>query len=213
MISESLKGLVVPLESIDPDPKNARKHNPRNLASIKQSLERFGQTKPVVVGADGKTIIAGNGTWQAARELGWTHIAAAKTKLKDGEAIAYGIADNRTSELAEWDSETLADLVGDLDEDLQSTLSFNDKELGRLLGEDTHKGAENDNPNGFLQTQETYEARQVRVMTFFFEQEVYVKVVERLDQVMSDHGLDSHAEAIEFMCTGEVSAEDSSSEA
>jgi hypothetical protein len=48
------------------DPANVRKHNERNLESIKASLARFGQQKPIVVGRDG-VVIAGNGTLAAAR--------------------------------------------------------------------------------------------------------------------------------------------------
>ncbi len=38
-----------PIDSVSPDPANARKHGQRNLDAIVGSLRRFGQQKPIVV--------------------------------------------------------------------------------------------------------------------------------------------------------------------
>ena len=62
---------TVPLTSLTPDPLNARKHNRRNIDAIKASLSKFGQRKPIVVTNDG-TVIAGNGTLEAATSLALT---------------------------------------------------------------------------------------------------------------------------------------------
>lgn len=110
-ISSSLSAHVVPIASLKPDPKNARKHPERNLSAIKDSLQSFGQQKPVVVRPDG-TIIAGNGLVEAAKLLGWENVAAVVTELDDRNATAFGIADNRTAELADWDYTVLAELMG-----------------------------------------------------------------------------------------------------
>ena len=56
-----LKVETVALAKLALDPRNARRHPERNLESIKASLARFGQQKPIVVDADGVTV-AGNGT-------------------------------------------------------------------------------------------------------------------------------------------------------
>jgi len=96
------------------DPANVRLHDARNLEAIKQSLEKFGQQKPIVVDGDG-IVRAGNGTLMAARELGWKTISAVRTELTGDEAIAYAVADNRTAELAEWDRAELAALLDRLD--------------------------------------------------------------------------------------------------
>lgn len=96
----------VKISTLIPDPSNARKHDQKNLDSIKGSLAKFGQQKPLVV--DYKNIvIAGNGTLAAAKELGWDEIDIVRTALKGSELTAYGLADNRTGELASWDMEAL----------------------------------------------------------------------------------------------------------
>lgn len=103
----------VPVEELRPDPANARTHPPENLRAIRSSLSRFGQQRPLVVRPDG-TIIAGNGTYQAARELGWTEVAVVEFAGTDEEARAFAIADNRTAELAAWNAELLAEHLEEL---------------------------------------------------------------------------------------------------
>src|SRR5438874_8509523 len=95
---------TLPISSLHLDPANARRHPARNLDAIKASLARFGQQKPIVVDAAG-ICRAGNGTLAAARALGWATIRAVRTPLAGAEAAAYAIADNRTAELAEWDTD------------------------------------------------------------------------------------------------------------
>jgi ParB family chromosome partitioning protein len=104
---------TVPLGSISFDPANTRKHSRRNLDAIKASLRRFGQQKPIVVDAKG-IVLAGNGTLAAATELGWSEIQIVRTALAGVDATAFGIADNRTAELAEWD-ENLGDVLASLE--------------------------------------------------------------------------------------------------
>lgn len=96
------------------DPANARKHGPKNLGAIKGSLARFGQQKPIII-SDAGVVIAGNGTLAAAMELGWTEIDCVRTKLSGSDLTAFGIADNRSAELAEWDPENLGALLSALD--------------------------------------------------------------------------------------------------
>ena len=90
------------------DPSNARKHSQRNLDAIAASLKKFGQRKPIVVHKG--VVLAGNGTLEAAKTLGWTEIEVAEVP-SDWDldtAKAYALADNRTAELAEWDESELA---------------------------------------------------------------------------------------------------------
>ena len=117
------------------DPANVRQHSARNLDAIKGSLARFGQQKPIVVGPDG-VVVAGNGTLEAAKSLGWQKIDAVKTGLKGSDRTAFAIADNRTSELAEWDDAALAEQLSALaidDEELLAAAGFDEAELEKLI--------------------------------------------------------------------------------
>ena len=133
-ITEGLRRLAVPLGPLVLDPNNARTHDKRNIRAIKQSLSRFGQRKAIVVRKDGNIVTAGNGTVTAARQLGWKHIAAVVTNDTASSAAAYAIADNRTAELAEWDTEELAGILKDLQGDFDlPDMGFTSKELQTML--------------------------------------------------------------------------------
>lgn len=135
-IAEQLQFLALRVSDLTPDPANARRHPSRNLEAIKASLRLYGQRKPLVVRREGLVVEAGNGTLEAAKALGWTHIAAVLVDDDPVTATGYAIADNRTAELAVWDEEALAALLGQLQlEELDlDALGWSDDELSQLLG-------------------------------------------------------------------------------
>lgn len=110
----------VKIAELRPDPQNVRTHDAQNLQAIARSLDAFGQRKPLVWARanDGSlVVIAGNGTLEAAKALGWSEIVIAEVP-KDWDADkarAYAIADNRTAELADWDQVTLASAMLELE--------------------------------------------------------------------------------------------------
>ena len=119
------------------DPANARKHDQRNVKAIADSLQRFGQQKPIVVDKS-KVVRAGNGTLEAARMLGWDEITCVMTSLTGSEATAYAIADNRTAELAEWDDPVLMATLQSLeyeDRELLEACGYTEAELEKLICE------------------------------------------------------------------------------
>ena len=128
----ALKTETVPIESISTDPANARSHGERNLEAIRDSLRAFGQQKPIVVDGRG-IVIAGNGTLEAAKRLGWTEIAIVRTDLEPGQATAFGIADNRTAELADWNDEVLRSLLDTMDDEMLRVLAFDQKEIDAMV--------------------------------------------------------------------------------
>lgn len=108
---------VVNTADLQLDPGNARKHGRKNLDAIKNSLTAFGQRRPLVVMPD-MTVIAGNGTLEAMRELGWEQVSITMTPTDwtKEQAKAYALADNRTAELAEWDNTQLSATLAELDQ-------------------------------------------------------------------------------------------------
>lgn len=134
-ILTQLDPLIVDIDSLNQDSENARLHPERNMASIKDSLCLYGQCKPVVVQRWSErkqmenVIVAGNGTTAAAKELGWDKIAAVITDMTDTEAAGYGLADNRTAELAKWDFEVVARLDALLREQGVDPVGFSADEL------------------------------------------------------------------------------------
>lgn len=146
----------VPIDTLHPDPQNVRVHPEKNLQAIRDSLTAFGQQKPLVVTPDG-LILAGNGTWTAARQLAWTHIAVQITTLDPGQARAYAVADNRTGELALWDEAGLADLLRSLQEQALPLPGWNDDDLRALIQAPTPEIAEGEvHPDRGAELRETY---------------------------------------------------------
>jgi len=132
-IAEPLRPLALPIDTLVPDAANARKHDEKNIEAIVRSLQRFGQRLPIVVQKQGMIVRAGNGRLEAAKRLGWKHMACVVVDEQSVDATAYAIADNRTAELATWDDETLASLLQSLPEDARLDAGYKVEDLGALL--------------------------------------------------------------------------------
>jgi DNA modification methylase len=127
------------------DAVNARSHDLKNIEAIKGSLKRFGQQKPIVVTPE-NIVIAGNGTLEAARQLGWKEIWAHVTDLKGVDRTAFALADNRSAELATWDDEILGKTLQALREenfDLDS-IGFDTSDLDKFLDDKSKDGLTDD---------------------------------------------------------------------
>ena len=134
-IDERLRPLAVLVKTLTPDPDNARKHPDENIDAIIKSLRQFGQRRPLVVQKNGMIVRAGNGVLTAAKELNWSHVAAIIIDEDDATAKAYGIADNRTGDLSEFDERELAAILEELEaenEALIESVGFNAAKINQL---------------------------------------------------------------------------------
>lgn len=127
------------LADLTSDPRNARRHNPRNVGMIEKALNEVGAARSIVVD-ENNVVLAGNATIEAAAQAGIervqvidadgeTLIAVRRSGLTDEQKARLALYDNRTAELAEWDASVLAELAQETD---LSGL-FNDDELAALL--------------------------------------------------------------------------------
>jgi ParB family chromosome partitioning protein len=95
-------------------PDNARAHD-ADEPVLDESLRRFGQRKPIVAKREyrglANVVLAGNGTLEAARRLGWSHVATAWFDGTDDEAREYAVADNASAERSRWDADALRALA------------------------------------------------------------------------------------------------------
>ena len=124
-----------PLDRLQPYARNAKTHGPDQVAKIAASIAEFGWTVPVLVAEDGE-VIAGHGRILAAQSLGLTEAPViVLPHLSEEQRRAYRIADNKLTELGEWDEALLsAELQALLAEDFDlSVVGFSVGEIYRLL--------------------------------------------------------------------------------
>ena len=138
-VAPGLQAMTVTVRSLTSDPDNARRHDERNLAAIAASLERFGQQAPIVyANRRGKRVVVkGNGLLAAARSLGWAHVAAIRSDLRDRALRAYAIADNRTGDLSAFDQHLLTIQLQEL-QDAEfglDAVGFTDEDLAKLVAD------------------------------------------------------------------------------
>jgi ParB-like chromosome segregation protein Spo0J len=113
MIHESLKESIIDINSVEPHPKNARQGD---VGMIATSLELNGQYRPIIIQESTGFIIAGNHTWKAAKNLGWTEIAATKLSVDEDQSMRILLADNKANDLASYDDSDLLNLLIEMNE-------------------------------------------------------------------------------------------------
>lgn len=110
--SDVLREHLVEVRTLRRFPRNPRRGQVRLIAD---SLDRFGQVRPILVDAKSR-IVAGNHTFMAVKELGWTHVAAIPNKFRnEAEAKAYLLADNRLPELGHYEQDQLLALLEEVE--------------------------------------------------------------------------------------------------
>ena len=113
------------IKDLKPDPRNARRHNPRNIGQIENSLRQYGAARSIVIDEAGE-IIAGHGVVEAAAQAGIERvrvveasgheiIAVQRKGLTKKEKAELSIADNRASDLSDFDPGILKDLSAEID--------------------------------------------------------------------------------------------------
>ena len=107
------------IEQIKTDQVYPYENNPRNndkaVEAVAQSIEKFGFRQPIVIDKN-NVIITGHTRLKAAEKLGLEKVPCIRaTDLTDEQIRAYRIADNKVSELSEWDADLLEVELGELE--------------------------------------------------------------------------------------------------
>ena len=128
------------IKDLVPDPKNRRKHTPRNVGMIVDALHKVGAGRSIVIDENNE-VLAGNATIEAAGEAGITQlkvidatgdeiVAVRRTGLTTDQKRDLAIFDNRTGELADWDADQL---LKDVEVGVDLSSFFREDELSSLL--------------------------------------------------------------------------------
>jgi len=108
-ISHALQVTIRAIDSLLPDPTNAREHPPRQIQQLARSIHTFGFNCPVLIDGEGQ-VIAGHGRLLAAQSLGWKQVPTICLEhLTPTQVQAYRIADNRLTDCSTWNDRLLAE--------------------------------------------------------------------------------------------------------
>jgi DNA modification methylase len=98
------------------DPHNTRTHSDKQVQQIASSIQSFGFNVPVLIGQDSH-VLAGHGRLLACRLLGIDQVPVIRLEhLSEHQRRAFMIADNRLTEISEWDDRLLAQQLKALSE-------------------------------------------------------------------------------------------------
>ena len=128
---------VVDIESIKPYPDNPRLITEEAVLLVAHSLKKYGWKQPIVVDSE-NVVVVGHTRLEAAITLGMTtvpvHVA---DDLSEDEIRAYRIADNKTSELTDWDDARLtAEIESLLEADMSlADMGFDEAALAELVAQ------------------------------------------------------------------------------
>jgi len=125
---------IADITSIKPYENNPRKLKDAAIEKVAMSLKEYGFRQPIVVDKD-RIIVVGHTRYRASKKLGFKEVPITVTPE---QINAYRIADNRTAEESEWDSELLAMEIKDLEaKDFKlDLLGFNEDQLNDILFEE-----------------------------------------------------------------------------
>ena len=127
-----------PIKSIRPYEKNPRR-NDEAVEAVAASIREFGWQQPIVVDKDG-VIIAGHTRYKAAKKLKCDTVpVVVADDLTEDQVKAYRLADNKTGELAEWDTALLGEELAELDDFDMSQFGFD-----TILQEEAREAEEDD---------------------------------------------------------------------
>jgi len=201
LINPALSKLKRPLSKLKPDPTNVRAHDARSIEAIKTSLTKYGQQKPIVIVPDG-TVAAGNGTLEAAKQLGWTHLAVVVFSGTLEQARAFAVADNRTAELSSWDDHKLAEAMDELTKQgiEVGDLGFNNAEMEALIARtavDLDKPIEKA-PLGKtpIEAAEAYLNNEIKQVVLYLPGHQFEPVLNAFQDYAKRHGLMSNTEVV-----------------
>lgn len=106
------------LDDLKHPEKNVRIHSEQQIRELKRSLEKFGQTRALVVD-ENNVILIGNGLYEAMVSLGYQEASVyVKTELSENDKKKLMIADNKTYALGIDNLETLNEFLEELQGDL-----------------------------------------------------------------------------------------------
>lgn len=132
MKSKDMKLEKRKLSELSHPDKNARMHPDKQIAELKRSLEKYGQTRNLVIDENG-VILAGNGLFIAMTEMGWTEaLCLVKSGMTENDKKKLMLSDNRIFDLGVTDMSVFDSIIAELGDDLDVP-GYDDELLQTLI--------------------------------------------------------------------------------
>jgi len=127
---------TLPINSVEPSPRNPRQISTMEFAGLKDSLRKFGAVEPLVWNEQSNHIVGGNQRLRAMKELGFEEVTVVVVNLGEMAENALNIALNNPGIQGEYSKDVLAMIEEIRDWDLemydQLRLFEIEKEVGDL---------------------------------------------------------------------------------
>ena len=120
------------IKDLKPYERNPR-HNDNAVDAVAASIREFGFKVPIIIDKDG-VIVAGHTRYKAAKKLRLNAVPCIiADDLTDEQIKAFRLADNKVSELAEWDIDLLDIELDDITDIDMSQFGFGEEEEPPIL--------------------------------------------------------------------------------
>jgi hypothetical protein len=124
---------MVAVADLRPNPKNPNKHPETQIQMLMASLQKDGQTRPIVARLANKSIIAGHGVTTAARRLGWTELRTVLLDVDAETANRLMLADQKLTTLSELERGRVAELMSEIGEGDWFSTGYSIEEAAKVL--------------------------------------------------------------------------------
>lgn len=171
---------------------NPRK-NDKAVDSVAESIKSFGFKQPIVIDKNGE-IIVGHTRLKAAIKLGLKEIPClVADDLTEKQIKAYRIADNKVSELSQWDFDLLKLELNEIED----FTGFEPEILYDFKNEQEYKEVVTDE-HGFSpkELQERYLNSIIRQIILTFNKVQYDKIIDIFEELKKEYGLENNTEVI-----------------
>ena len=96
--------IELPIESLTPYKRNARRHTDYQIDKICQSIQDYGFNDPIGVWGDENLIVEGHGRLMAAKKMGLTNVPCVRLDhLTEEQRKEYAVMHNHANDLSTWD--------------------------------------------------------------------------------------------------------------
>ena len=137
MNSAKLSVEYLPIDSIRPYERNAKKHPPEQVAQIVRSIQDTGMNDPIGIWSEKNIIVEGHGRWMACKQLGMVTVPVIRLDhLTDEQRREYAIIHNQTTMNSGWDFDILNPELLDLPDFDPTFYGFDPVERGQVVDDD-----------------------------------------------------------------------------